>query len=176
MKICTWFHRFIFDDALNISGSYEVKKLCGCIVVMLTEDYRSINIKGMKKIRDDAEKFTGKYVPGMDMSDSIVVEEYLLTGDKPNKNPGHYLVIHSYGNINFKFPIEEEGVTFKEYFTQRYEVKVTDDDQPLVKIIHHSREIDCRSHIRTRKISRTISSIPEILKFRRSPQSLTLSQ
>mgnify|MGYP002803811972 CR=1 FL=1 len=179
-----WFHNFIFTETLQFQISSFTKD--GCRVVLLKDSDSSvtsnessdIDFNKMELLKTNARESDGRYsCSDTDLLDSIVIKEYL-----PQTNPDsmrHYMVISTGGNPFNEFPDQKKAKTFKEYFETKCDLTIRNLSQPLVEVILYSREIDCRSEkVGGKKSGRDRHEndrlIPELLKFRTSPQSLTL--
>ena len=171
-ELINWFHNFIFTETLEFKLGSLTRN--GCRVVLLNEG----NGSGINSNRRTVPATSGinfnkmeslKKSESTDILDAVVIEGYLR--NYSHKNPGHYLVTSTGGNPCSKFPTLSE--TYKEYFENKYALKITNLSQQLVEVVHHTRRIDCRSSW-TRKILSTKRLIQECLEFRSSPQSLTL--
>ena len=179
-----WFHNFIFTETLQFHIASLTKD--GCRVVLLKDsdcsvtsnEPSNIDFSKMELLKRNACESNGRYSRSdTDLLDSIVIKDYL-----PQTNPDsmrHYMVISTGGNPFSKFPDQKKAKTFKEYFETKCDLTIRDLSQPLVEVILYSREIDCRlEKVSGKKSGRDGHEndrlIPELLKFRTSPQSLTL--
>ena len=178
-----WFHNFIFTETLQFQIGSLTKN--GCRVVLLKDSDSSvtsnepsdIDFNKMELLKRNACESNGRYSRSdTDLLDSVVVKDYL-----PHTNPNsmwHHMVISTGGNPLSKFPDRKKAGTFKEYFETKYDLTIRDLSQPLVEVIFYSREIDCRlDKVKGKKSGRDTPNeylIPELLKIRTSPQSLTL--
>ena len=177
-----WLHNFIFTETLQFQiGSTKN----GCRVVLLKDSDSSvtsnepsnIDFRKMELLKRNACESNGRYSRSdTDLLDSVVIKDYL-----PLTNPNsmrHHMVISTGGNPFSEFPDRKKAGTFKEYFETKYDLTIRDLSQPLVGVILYSREIDCRlDKVKGKKSDRDTPNeylIPELLKFRTSPQSLTL--
>jgi dsRNA-specific ribonuclease len=174
-----WFHNFIFTETLQFQVSSLTEN--GCRVVLLKYGDSSntepsvINFNEMELLRRNACESDGKFSCGTDLLDSVVVKAYR---SQNNPDSRHYMVISTGGDPSSQFPNRKKAKTFREYYETKYDLTISDLSQPLLEVILHSREIDCRSEKGSGKKSAHDSPnerlIPELVEFRTSPQSLTL--
>jgi dsRNA-specific ribonuclease len=180
-----WFHEFTFIETLQFK--FESLTRNGCRVVLLNYDGSSVtsneptvhgsvasgginfNEMGLLK-RKNALESDGIFSCNTDLLDSVVIKAYL---PQSNPDPRHYMVTSTDGNPSSEFPDPDKAKTFKEYYERNYDIKIMDLSQPLVEVIPHSRDIDCRSG-KGKSDKPKERLIPELLKFRTSSQSLTL--
>ncbi len=179
-----WFHNFIFTETLQFELGSHTKN--GCRVVLLNYHDSSetsneptvvsgINFNGMGLLKKNESESDRSFSYDTDLLDSVVIKAYL---PQCNPDPRHYMVISTGGDPCSEFPDPKKAKTFQEYYEKGYGRKIRDLSQPLVEVIPHSRDIDCRSQKSTKKKSDRNTPnerlIPELLEFRTSPQSLTL--